>query len=309
MVAFGDADDDYEHEAWNAADEVLRGRLAPALTPDGSGLWRRAISIVPNSARLQITTRPTVQTPTAVSPNAAFNCTPIRATGEVKLQGAAGDSLAGWQLGFIQAEWIETNWADYRGQVDRDGSVFLQRARPPARPAQACRDTVGPVSDIWYNTGVVGTAAAGTPFPARLTSTHYDRPAESYPLVINNATTGKVNFLHEVQLEFHFCFVLTLRDPGLVFHHLKCLYWNVHWQARFRPASYAAPAGAWTVTNVAGGHAANVGHVIDGRPTDRRFVGVLTSPQGANCNAVAANASTSPIKREARTWQNFAITR
>ena len=65
----------------------------------------------------------------------------------------------------IQAQWIETNWGYYRGQHNSDGSLFVQRARPPARPAQACRDTVGPVGDIFYNTHVLGTAAAGTPFP------------------------------------------------------------------------------------------------------------------------------------------------
>ena len=98
-------------------------------------------------------------------------------------------------------------------------------------------------------------------------------------------------------------------DPKLAFHHLKSLYWNVHWQALFKPGSYALPSGSgWSVTLVPGANAANVGHVIDGAPTDRRFTGLLTSLQTSNCNAVAASASTSPNKREAKTWQNFAVT-
>jgi len=267
------------------------------------------VSIVPGSAKLSVTASPTVNRPTVLATSASFQCTPIRATGEVSLNGAAGDSIAGWQLGFVQAEWIETNWGHYRGEHDRDGSLFLQRARPPARPAQGCRDTVGPVSDIWYNTGVLGSGTPVVTFPAKLTTSHFDQPSEFYDLATTNSLTGKLNFLHEVQLEFHFCFVLTLRDPAGTFHHLKALYWNTHWQAIFRPSGFAPPVGSgWTVRPVAGGNAANVGHVIDGAPTDRRFIGVLTSVQGSNCNAVAGSATARPNKREARTWQNFSVT-
>jgi len=267
------------------------------------------ISIVPGSAKLQVTTRPTVQRPTISGSTAVFQCTSIQAAGEVSLTGRPGDSAGGWQLGFVQAEWIETNWGHYRGQHDSDGSLFLQRARPPARPAQGCRDTVGPVADIWYNKTVLGTGTGGAAFPLKLTSSHYDKPSETYALVVNNSLTGKPNFLHEAQLEFHFCFVLTLRDPSGAFHHLKSLYWNTHWQTLFQPSGFALPAGSgWSVTLVAGANAANVGHVIDGAPTDRRFTGVLTSAQTSNCNTVASNASAHPNKREARTWQNFPVT-
>ncbi len=311
LGAFGPHDDWHEQEAWRAAARVIRGGLAPALTPDASGLWRRAVSMAPGSAKLKMTVRPKVLTPTIVPPDALFNCTDIQASGEVTLHGAAGDSPVGWTLGFIQAQWIETNWGYYRGQHNSDGSLFVQRARPPARPAQACRDTVGPVGDIFYNTHVLGTAAAGTPFPVKLTSTHYDKPGDSYSLAVTNTMTNKLNFLREVQLEFHFCFVLTLRDPSLAFHHLKCVYWNVLWQATFQPTGFAAPSGSgWTVTPLGGvANSANVGHIIEGSPTDGRFKNVVTSLQGANCNVFAANETTNANIRQAKTWQDFNVTR
>jgi len=288
----------------------MRGELAPPLTPDASGLWRRAISIAPGSAQLKMTVKPTVKTPAIVTPDALFKCTSIQAAGEVTLNGAAGDNPTGWTLGFIQAQWIETNWGYYRGQTNNDGSVFIQRGRAPARPARGCRDTVGPVADIWYYKSVLGTAAAGATFPLKLTSTHYDRPSDSYPLATTNNKTKKLNFLSEVQLEFHFCFVLTLRDPSLKFHHLKCVYWNVLWQAKFAATGYAAPAGSgWSVTPVAGGNGAHVGHVIDGAPNDARFNNVLTSVQGANCNVFANHETTNPNRSESRVWQNFDVTR
>jgi len=310
LHAFGPADDGHEQEAWHASAQVVRGNPAPSLTPDASGLWRRAVTIAPNSAQLHITVRPTVQPPVITPPSANFNCTSIQAAGEVTLNGGAGDSATGWTLGFIQAQWIETNWGYYRGQHNSDGSVFVQRGRPPARPAQGCRDTVGPVTDIFYNTMVLGTAAAGATFPVKLMSTHYDLPSDSYALAITNNKTGKLNFLREAQLEFHFCFILTLRDPAKNFHHLKCIYWNVLWQAEFSLTGFAAPSGSgWTQSLVAGGNSANVGHVIDGAPTDRRFTGVITSAQGANCNGFAASETGHPNIREARVWENFDVTR
>jgi hypothetical protein len=61
----------------------------------------------------------------------------ISADGEVMVHGDAADSLVGWTFGFIQLERVETNWGYYRGQFNRDGSLFLQRGRRPARPSLA----------------------------------------------------------------------------------------------------------------------------------------------------------------------------
>ena len=67
---------------------------------------------------------------------------PMKILGQCKITGASGDNPAGRTLGFIQLQWIETNWGYYQGEKDIHGSSFLQRGRPPARPAQGCRDTV-----------------------------------------------------------------------------------------------------------------------------------------------------------------------
>ena len=68
---------------------------------------------------------------------------PIEMRGRCKITGDPGDNPAGWTLGLIQLQWIETNWGYYQGEKDIHGSCFVQRGRPPARPAQGCRDTVG----------------------------------------------------------------------------------------------------------------------------------------------------------------------
>jgi hypothetical protein len=260
-----------------------------------------------------------VQTPTinAATGRVTWPSNPIRATGEVSITGNPGDIPTGWTLGFIQAQWIETNWMYYRGQSNNHGSLFLQRARPPARPAQACRDSVGPVTDIWYNTTHNHVVAGHPAFPIKLTAHYFDQPSESCNIQETNTLTSQPNYLREGQLEFHFCLVLALRESGATgaFHQLLHLYWNLHWQTRFQPTNFSNLAAPWNINNIAAGTAANVGRVISGRTNDRRFDAMITGVATQNCNqifraAITAVASpTSPNRRQSRVWDNFDVRR
>lgn len=277
------------------------------------------ITIAPRSAKIVIGTRPTVNTPALSGSVMRFTGGPIRATGEVTLNGAAGDDASNWTVGFLQAQWIETNWVYYRGRTNADGSLFLQRGRPPARPAQACRDSVGAANTIFYNTSAAsnGTAngTATSTFPLKLSVSFFDQPSDSANLVEQNIKTGKPNFIAEAQLEFHFCTVLTVRDPAGAFHHQASFYWNQHWQGRFTPQNFTNPPTAYTIRRVEAGMGANTSHIIMGTPSDKRFTGVLTSAQTQNCNQVfqAATAAValvaSPNRHQASVWQNFDVRR
>jgi hypothetical protein len=279
-----------------------------------------AVSIDPSSAKLNLTARPRVNTPVVSGADMSFTGTSIQAAGEIKLLGNPGDSAAGWRLGFIQAQWIETNWCSYRGQHNNDGSIFIQRARPPARPHQACRDCVdsSPVSNIFYSAipahREVASGAAGATFPLKLTVTHFDQPSETCVLVEQNTRTGKPNYLSEAQLEFHFCTVLSVQDPTGNFHHQLAFYWNMRWQCTFHPTSFAVPSPNFRITVVPAGTGSNVGHIIRGTPTDHRFTGVLTAPQTQSCNQVfrAARAAVgigSTNRHESTVWQRFDVRR
>lgn len=245
----------------------------------------------------------------------------IEGVGTVVLNGAAGDSGAGWNVGFLQAQWIETNWLAYRGLTQADGSVFVQRARPPARPRQGCFDCLV-AGAPFYGTGAnpatlvpatggpalpfVAPLPASPGFPLTISAVHADFPGDFAPFSRRNGHTKKMNFLSEVQLEFHFCISLVVREPGGQLHFLQNLYWNVHWQNKFAFANAAAnPA----VTVVAAGTAANVGHVIAGRISDARFATVLTTPQTTNCNAIASTAEQRPNLTETAGWPLFNVTR
>lgn len=271
------------------------------------------VQVVARSASMTILQRPRVNAPRAVANLMTFNSVALLTRGECQLTCTPGDNPAGWILGLIQLQWIETNWGYYRGQTNADGSCFLQRARPPARPAQGCRDTLSDGAIFVDSSPDLDrtVAAAGAPFPIRLTASFSDAPNDFYPLTRSNSLTGRVNFLHEVQLEFHFCTVLSLRNPAGAFQHLKHFLWNVHWQARFKPTNFANLAAPWKITPTGGalGNTANVSGIADGGPTERKFTTIITAVGAPNCNRVAANAANAPNSRESRVWDNFDVTR
>jgi len=280
-----------------------------------------AVSIANNSARIVVTQQPTVNLPAAVGTRMVFTGGNIAATGEVTLNGTAGDDASGWTAGFIQAQWVETNWCSYRGRNNSDGSIFIQRARPPARVAQACRDCAGtnPVGDIFYNAnpgqgGIATGGPAGLAFPQHLTFRFFDQPRDSCNLIERNSLTGQPNYLAEAQLEFHFCTVLSVRDPSGAFHHLASFYWNQRWQATFKPLAFNAMPMFHMVPNALG-TGASTGQIIKGAPTDARFTGVLISPQLQSCNQVFratkdAVAFAGALNRhESRVWASFDVRR
>lgn len=276
-----------------------------------------AISIKPGSAKITVTARPRVNAPAVSGTSMSYTGTPIQATGEVTLLGAPGDSAAGWTVGFVQVQWIETNWCYYRGQASNDGSIFIQRARPPARPNQACCDCVdgSPANKLFYSTipahGEIATGAAGDVLPLKLTVSHFDQPADAVNLVEMNAHPAsglaKPNFLAESQMEFHFCTILSVREPVGTFHHLLSFYWNVHWEATFQPKNFTNPPSGFRINVVPAGSKANVGHIIQGTPIDRRFTGILNTVQAKSCNQVATAEITGPNRHEAPIWQNFDV--
>ena len=279
-----------------------------------------AVSIQPGSAKITITARPQVNAPVVNGTAMSYTGTSIQANGEVTLLGAPGDSTAGWTVGFVQVQWVETNWCFYRGQAERDGSIFIQRARPPARPSQACCDCVNgsPPSRLFYNTlvgnGGIIAGSAGATFPQKLAVTHYDLPQDSVNLVEMNASPAsgggpKPNFLAESQMEFAFCTILSVRPPSGVFEHLLSFYWNMNWQARFHPTSFANPPAGFRITPLAAGSSAHVGHIIQGTPTDRRFVSILNSVPTQSCNQVATAEINGPNRHEAPVWRDFDVRR
>ncbi len=223
----------------------------------------------------------------------------ISADASVTVNGSPDDTLDGWSFGFMQVQWIETNWAEYRGQSEKEGSLFLQRGRATGRPAKQCRDTVN-AGDFFYSPKAMIACAGKWAYPAVITVKGYnDTPGDFFRLRQLNSCTHSVNYLYEAQLEFHFLTVFSARDPDGVFTHLAHFYWNVHWQARFRPSNFANLNAAWNVRLVPGGNARNIGKVILGTPQpsserEQVMIDALTDPDlHDNCTLLAIKAAES----------------
>lgn len=285
------------------------------------------VRIKPNSAKITITQRPGIIADTATLTTATFANTAVRATGEVTLLGNPGESAAGWRLGFIQAEWVETNWVYYRGLSNADGSLFINRARAPSRTQRATRDTLdngtaggGSTANLVFydgqnQAGGVDDGTAAAVFPLTLNVAHFDQPRLQVRMQETNELTTAPNFLREAQFEFMFVTVLSLRDPANNFHHLASFYWNVRHQSRFTPQLTAGALTGFTARPTQGGNGPGISHVIMGTPSDARFTGVLTSNQPGSSNDIFRTAMTratavgSANRHPARTWQSFDVRR
>lgn len=264
-----------------------------------------AISYLPGSASIKITTKPGVKTPEKSSSDMEFNSVAIEATGECQLTGNEGDNPAGWTLGFIQVQFLETNWGYYRGAVNADGSAFVNRGSSTLRGATHCRDTKSK-GEVWFQNlaGKDLTLSTTGKLPMTMKVQLMDGPHETYPLYHMNSVTKKHNYLQEVQLEFHFCTVLALMNPAREYKFLKHFLWNMHWQATFKPSSFTDSSPSWTVTPNSSklANSGNCSQIADGGPVDPKIVAILTSATAANCNELAKLGGAAKMK-ESTTWE------
>jgi hypothetical protein len=204
----------------------------------------------------------------------------IAATGQVDLVGKPGEVVAGWRLGWFQLQFIEDNYARYKGRSEREGSAKVSWSH-----LRLCRDTdetVRPPS-LYYDPpsqGVSGgrgtfTVAPGTALPAsgRLTmnSGFDDGPGQDFDVKVRNTMVHPQadNFLHHVDIAFHFCTLLVAESPAHVFTFLKHFYWNIRWEAHFTPDGSGNPR-----TSKVDHVQLNVQREVhSGVPRDARFAG------------------------------------
>jgi hypothetical protein len=302
-----------------------------------------AISLVPQSASVTIT-QPKKKLPHVVGAGMRFMDTNLHAVCNCQITGLPTDKPRGWTLGTIQLLWATTNWAYYRGQNNDDGDSFLQYARPPARPEQECRDTYS-FGNIFVETRPkydIRQFVAQNYYrlPLTMTAIFDDQPVITHPLTRSNSLTSKTNFLREVQIEWQFCTVFSLRNPeplrgsdsvfspsnflqgtisvfspegGVVgtYTHLKHFFWNQHWHVQCEPTDFANLTQKWTITEIGGtnGNGAHVSHVFDGGPTDPKLINIITAGGTPNCMAVGTRALQGPDIQESAAWRNYDVRR
>jgi hypothetical protein len=258
-------------------------------------------------------------TPAAASdgdPAGTVDCTcpGISAAGAIVLLGAAGESIAGWSLGYVQLKFIATDYARYRGNRDADGSLVFTKSN-----LILCRDTDETSPEIWYDPiagGITpssffllgfaipmprGTTVlpAGTRIPPSgefpLASGFLDAPERHFDAVIFNTASGQNNFIHHLDVGLAFCTLLTARDPGGSIHFLKHFYWNVRWEALFQRDAMNIPQ----ITRIVH-FQLNIQHTVhSGTSSDPRFRGREADMTLPISNVVSGHP---PRIRTARNW-------
>jgi hypothetical protein len=188
---------------------------------------------------------PTVEPAGGPAAGFRFDSPGIDAYGSMRLTGAAGESVAGWTLGFIQLKYIGTDYARYRGATDSQGSILITGSNQIV-----CRDTDKGSPEVWYDslgpalggtTGPDGTnkLAAGSVIPPAgfldVRAHLWDKPYRTWQSVVKNTSvTGHPNnFLYHTDIGLAFCTMLVARDPGNKFHLLMHFYWNIRWEQMF----------------------------------------------------------------------------
>lgn len=215
----------------------------------------------------------------AITPHAAgvnFTTPQIRAVGNIVLTGTPGESLFRWTLGYVQLKFIGTDYCRYRGATVRQGSVLVTKNNQIL-----CRDTDEATPEVWYDPIVWGihsgrgTRILGSPLimPASgefpIEAIFEDAPGRFHEGQTVNPNTHQTNFLHQSDIALHFCTILVAQDPAGTMIPLKHFYWNVRWEAHFRPDVAGNP----TIHKL-DLHELNIQrHIHSGVPNDHRFRG------------------------------------
>jgi hypothetical protein len=316
-AAVGAADDPLEREAHRAAADILAGRRAGPLSREARAVVRRAVTVAPKSANIT----PNKQPPAGTKPEwlvntetgeeiMAFQSDGFIATGTAKLRGDSVGEVAGYTLGWIQCQLMETNWAIYRGNKDDDGSTLLDFGWKP--PMAVCRDTheeKAVLYDEAYDSGGANRFVAPKGLKeVNMTCEFRDFPRDDFQLQVTNSLTNKPNFLDEAMIEIYFCTVLTLQSPGGEFQHLKHIFWNVRWHYRFTPKDAKGVPG---VLPVKGEDPGKYCLVQDGAPTDARILDKLTDGKTTNCTVRMRGRDpiVTPRKGKSETFDTKRLTR
>jgi hypothetical protein len=262
----------------------------------------------------------------------------IRALARVTVQGAPGDDLSLWRFGFIQLSFIHHDWAHFRGDAEKDGSVFVARDRPPAMRSNICRDWVEPDSVLTkvstaiqrfpfvgpaifcypetpittlLNGPMTGFMPVGMKIPAGgkllFTLGFADSPhPASWGLNRVNQTASSVNNIYSLQYAHAFATMFAIqKGPGKPIDVLKSFQWNVRWRAHFVGSGFnvnQAPPRPGDLMDM------NISHVVNGAPNDHRFQSVIFDIHLPNCNNLLHEAQHKPVVRESGSWPDWKVT-
>jgi hypothetical protein len=265
-VAIGDPLDNCEREADRLAASALGAGLRSAVTPDGSGAIRRAITIGDPTAditanyknakpgidyfqrgttdstrfavlHLTVGSGPIIRGEAVATP---AKVSAIRLTGTVLVQAEPKDDVsANWRFHFIQLFYDKLKEASYAGRTPADGSMTLNFVGPTyyndgcgkfLQDSDPNSKPLSPYSDSY----TPQLAVIGYP-PGYLwkpTVTLDDHPHADLPLMLENFVTKRVNYLYRVRREYDVVTALVATDMNSnTIRTLAYLGWGARYDA------------------------------------------------------------------------------
>jgi len=144
---------------------------------------------------------------------------PVRLTG--------GDTIDGWDYGFVQFARANACRVFYVGPTRANGRVTVQVHIPPALASAVHLDQTSSASVPWFSTPMLAY------LPPMISARWGDHPAVRIPATLRNSTTNSQNYLFHYQDEREFWSIFTARDPSGKLDYIGHFQWKVRWDCQF----------------------------------------------------------------------------
>jgi hypothetical protein len=316
-ASLGAPDDEFEIEAILAASLALAGRPVPPLRPDHSRTIRRAVTFDPASAKIELYSEgakpgyalfPAQNGLFAHLTKGYFPSTPAdpspawTAIGSVKVDIPAGESPAGWKLGFIQFLKPVAEQFRFVDPYPPAGYISMDFGKDPRWSNRWILDT-----GIESNLPWLWSMHVNYKPPNELSCQAQDGPNAPIWLFRKNKLTGRTNYLYDLRVQLEFVCILMTQDPGGRFSALAHFRWSVNWLASLRwHQPYAVGMAMPTIRSSVGSSFTMAQTSVSlGEPPEPEIKAQLGSPSGPTANAIRGEVKDKAKVDDASLVQHF----
>lgn len=307
----GNPHDFFEEEANFVADKILKSDRVSTITPDDSGMIRRAISIVPSSAQITLNSGGAKSAVTATSDGRKLVCnltkgfnpadslhngSAFEATGRVDVlvddeKDITSIERGAMRFAFIQIAKVHFAGLFWAGRKSSEGSVGMVVSQPPAWPQNQLisLDSESAISPFITPTkpNLSEQQQMGKTLLAITDIKMEDHPVFGGPLKMKNTKMVTDNFLFHLKEHVEYFTVLVARDNKGATTLLAHFRWDNDYDARVR----------WVGGNPVARQAGTITFdpPVQGAPTDAAISSLVANPAPPFANDLHKAADKSAV--------------
>jgi len=141
---------------------------------------------------------------------------------------APGDTISGWDFGFVQ--FVRTNFCRifYAGKTRSEGSIAVSVHVPPALARPVALDGFSSATVPWFRNPMVSF------IPPNANAGWGDHPGLKVQLKLRNAGRNTDNLLFQIQDEREFWSIFAATNPGGSLQYIAHFQWRVKWEFEFK---------------------------------------------------------------------------